>query len=65
MIIIINNKKYDITEFLNEHPGGNNVFVDGKDMTEEFNSIGHSKHAIQMLKKYEKCACTTTTCDQQ
>ena len=53
MIIIINNKKYDVTEFLNEHPGGNNVFVDGKDMTEEFNAVGHSKHAIQMLKKYE------------
>lgn len=52
MIIIINNKKYDITEFVNEHPGGNNVFVDGKDMTEEFNKVGHSKHAIKMLEKY-------------
>jgi ferredoxin-NADP reductase len=53
MIIIINNNKYDITEFVNEHPGGNHVFVDGKDMTEEFNSVGHSKHAIKMLEKYK------------
>jgi NAD(P)H-flavin reductase len=52
MIIIINNKKYDITEFINEHPGGNNVFVDGKDMTEEFNKVGHSKQAVKMLEKY-------------
>ena len=52
MIIIINNKKYDVTEFINEHPGGNQVFVDGKDMTEEFNKICHSKEAIKMLEKY-------------
>jgi NAD(P)H-flavin reductase len=52
MIIIINNKKYDITEFLNEHPGGKNVFIDGADMTEEFNDVGHSKSAIKMLEKY-------------
>ena len=52
MIIIINNKKYDITEFINEHPGGNNVFVNGRDMTEEFNKVGHTKQAVKMLEKY-------------
>ena len=52
MIIIINNKKYDVTEFINEHPGGNQVFIDGKDMTKEFNKICHSKEAIKMLEKY-------------
>lgn len=52
MIIIINNKKYDITEFINEHPGGSDVFIDGADMTEEFNKIGHSKDAIKLLEKY-------------
>jgi cytochrome b involved in lipid metabolism len=35
MIITINNNKYDVTEFLNEHPGGKDVFIDGADMTEE------------------------------
>ena len=53
MIIIINNDKYDVTEFINEHPGGKDVFIDGADMTAEFNKIGHSKHAIQMLEKYK------------
>ena len=52
MIISINNKKYDITEFLSDHPGGSNVFIDGKDMTKEFYEINHSKNAINMLKKY-------------
>ena len=46
MIITINNKKYDVTEFLNEHPGGKDVFIDGADMTEKFNKVGHSKEAI-------------------
>ena len=55
MIIIINNEKYDITEFVNEHPGGKDVFIDGADMTAEFNKIGHSKHAIQLLEKYKIC----------
>jgi NAD(P)H-flavin reductase len=52
MIITINNKKYDITEFINQHPGGKHVFIDGADMTEEFNKVGHSKEAIKMLEKY-------------
>ena len=52
MIITIDNKKYDVTEFINEHPGGKNVFIDGADMTTEFNNVGHSKSAIKMLEKY-------------
>lgn len=52
MKIIINNNLYDITEFINEHPGGNHVFKNGSDMTEEFNAVGHSKEAIEMLKNY-------------
>jgi NAD(P)H-flavin reductase len=52
MIITIDNKKYDVTEFLNEHPGGKDVFIDGTDMTTEFNNVGHSKSAIKMLEKY-------------
>ena len=52
MIITINNKRYDITEFLNEHPGGKDVFINGADMTEQFDMVGHSKNAIKMLEKY-------------
>jgi len=52
MIITINNLKYDISEFLNEHPGGKHVFIDGADMTMQFNKVGHSKEAIKLLDKY-------------
>ena len=52
MIIYINKKKYDITEFIKEHPGGADVFKDGQDMTEAFNDVGHSKEAIKMLETY-------------
>ena len=52
MIIYINHKRYDITEFIKEHPGGADVFKDGKDMTEEFNAVGHSKNAVKMLERY-------------
>ena len=52
MIITINNKKYDVTEFVKDHPGGKDVFIDGANMTEEFNKVGHSKEAINMLEKY-------------
>ena len=52
MIIYLNGKKYDITEFINEHPGGSDVFIDGKDMTEEFDKVHHSEEAKKMLKLY-------------
>jgi len=52
MIITINNNQYDVTEFMNEHPGGKNVFKNGADMTKEFNKVGHSKEAVKMLEKY-------------
>ena len=52
MIIYINRHKYDITEFIKEHPGGADVFKDGKDMTGEFNAVGHSKNAVKMLEQY-------------
>lgn len=52
MIITINNKKYDLTEFINEHPGGREVFKNGEDMTQQFNAVGHSPQAIKMMEKY-------------
>lgn len=52
MIIYIDSNKYDITEFVNEHPGGSEVFKDGTDLTKEFNEVGHSKEAIKMLEQY-------------
>lgn len=54
MKIIIHNKLYDISNFISEHPGGKDVF-DGKnnvDLTDEYNSVGHSNSANNMLSVY-------------
>lgn len=52
--IILNNKVYDVTKFLVEHPGGEEVILDmaGQDATEVFNDIGHSTDAKQMAEDY-------------
>ncbi|KAI8366641.1 cytochrome b5 [Radiomyces spectabilis] len=50
----IHNKVYNITEFILEHPGGEEVLIDeaGKDATEAFEDIGHSDEAREVLEKY-------------
>ncbi|KAI8992069.1 cytochrome b5-like heme/steroid binding domain-containing protein [Mycotypha africana] len=50
----IHDKVYNVTEFIWEHPGGEEVLVDeaGKDATEAFEDIGHSDEAREILKKY-------------
>mmetsp|Transcript_10994 Transcript_10994/g.17975 ORF Transcript_10994/g.17975 Transcript_10994/m.17975 type:complete len:142 (+) Transcript_10994:32-457(+) len=54
--LAINGKVYDVTEFLDEHPGGPDVMVDsgGRDATTDFDDVGHSEDARSMLKKYLK-----------
>lgn len=51
--MIIEGKVYDCTKFLPEHPGGEEVMVDcgGKDATQVFEDIGHSRDAYGMLEK--------------
>nr|CAE75863.1 cytochrome b5 [Coryphaenoides armatus] len=48
--IIINNKVYDVTQFLEEHPGGEEVLREqaGGDATESFEDVGHSRDAREM-----------------
>uniref|UniRef100_A0A8C2F0A9 Cytochrome b5 n=1 Tax=Cyprinus carpio TaxID=7962 RepID=A0A8C2F0A9_CYPCA len=48
--IIINNKVYDVTKFLEEHPGGEEVLLEqaGGDATESFEDVGHSTDAREM-----------------
>ncbi|XP_069368481.1 cytochrome b5 [Paralichthys olivaceus] len=48
--IIIQNKVYDVTKFLEEHPGGEEVLREqaGGDATESFEDIGHSSDAREM-----------------
>ncbi|XP_046670196.1 cytochrome b5 [Homalodisca vitripennis] len=54
-LIVINNIVYNVTDFLNEHPGGEEVLLEqvGKDATEAFEDVGHSSDAREMMKKYK------------
>ncbi|GAB5590565.1 hypothetical protein Unana1_05465 [Umbelopsis nana] len=54
LYVAIHNKVYNITEFVEEHPGGEEVLLDeaGKDATEAFEDIGHSDEAREILHKY-------------
>jgi cytochrome-b5 reductase len=47
-------KIYDVTKYLDDHPGGAEVMLDvaGTDADEFFEDIGHSKEAREELKKY-------------
>ena len=51
---VIHDKVYDITEFLAEHPGGEEILIEnaGIDSTENFEDVGHSSDAREMLDEY-------------
>ncbi|XP_070172455.1 cytochrome b5 [Polyergus mexicanus] len=53
--IIIHGSVYNLTSFLMEHPGGEEVLLGlaGQDGTECFDSIGHSDEAKQLRGKYK------------
>ncbi|KAJ2818448.1 Cytochrome b5 type B (outer mitochondrial membrane) [Coemansia furcata] len=52
--IVVHGKVYDVTKFLDEHPGGEEVILEhaGIDATEAFEDIGHSDDARDLLKEY-------------
>ncbi|XP_052170395.1 cytochrome b5 isoform X2 [Diospyros lotus] len=47
-------KVYDVTKFLDDHPGGDEVLLSatGKDATDDFEDVGHSSSARAMLDEY-------------
>lgn len=49
--IVYNGQVYDVSKYLDEHPGGEEVILDcaGTDATEAFNDIGHSDDAHEIL----------------
>lgn len=49
--VIIHGDAYDVTEFLNEHPGGKNAILKqaGGDATEDFEAV----HSVDILEKYQ------------
>uniref|UniRef100_A0A8C3NU66 Cytochrome b5 type B n=1 Tax=Cyanoderma ruficeps TaxID=181631 RepID=A0A8C3NU66_9PASS len=52
--LVIHGRIYDVTRFLEEHPGGEEVLLEqaGRDATESFEDVGHSTDAREMLKQY-------------
>ncbi|KAJ7368854.1 cytochrome b5-like heme/steroid binding domain-containing protein [Mycena olivaceomarginata] len=51
LYILIHEKVYDVTKFLDEHPGGDEVILaeSGQDATEAFEDVGHSDEARELL----------------
>ncbi|KAJ2934268.1 hypothetical protein H1R20_g2839, partial [Candolleomyces eurysporus] len=49
--VLINGNVYDVTKFLDEHPGGDEVILaeGGQDATEAFEDVGHSDEARALL----------------
>ncbi|KAF8402434.1 hypothetical protein HHK36_013390 [Tetracentron sinense] len=53
--LIIHSQVYDVTKFLEEHPGGEEVLIEasGKgDATKGFEEVGHSSTATSMMSGY-------------
>ncbi|KAI3444369.1 hypothetical protein Pfo_001034 [Paulownia fortunei] len=52
--LIISGKVYDVTPFLEEHPGGEEVLLmsTGKDATTDFEDVGHSNDAQEKMKEF-------------
>ncbi|KAF5303087.1 hypothetical protein FQR65_LT08418 [Abscondita terminalis] len=52
--VVIYDRVYDVTKFLNEHPGGRDILLEygGRDASWAFRSSGHSKSALYALKLY-------------
>ena len=58
----LHHKVYDISRYLDDHPGGSEVLLDlaGKDGTEECEDVGHSKAARAELSQFEVGEITPT-----
>ncbi|XP_047147184.1 cytochrome b5 [Vigna umbellata] len=52
--ILVGGKVYDVTQYLDDHPGGDDVILaaTGKDATEDFEDAGHSKSARELMEQY-------------
>jgi len=52
--MVIYNKVYDVTDFIQQHPGGDSVMLEniGYDGTSAFHGVGHSRDALEMLDDY-------------
>jgi len=51
LYVVIHDKIYNASSFIDEHPGGEEVLLDvaGQDATEAFEDVGHSDEAREIL----------------
>jgi len=51
LYVLLHGKVYDVTKFIDEHPGGDEVILaeSGQDATEAFEDVGHSEEARALL----------------
>ncbi|KAF1984929.1 cytochrome b5 [Aulographum hederae CBS 113979] len=51
LFLVIHDKVYNTSSFVDEHPGGEEVLLDvgGQDATEAFEDVGHSDEAREIL----------------
>ncbi|KAI9827869.1 MAG: hypothetical protein M1826_006175 [Phylliscum demangeonii] len=54
-LVVIHDVVYDVSSFVDEHPGGEEVLLDvaGQDATEAFEDVGHSDEARSVLQGLE------------
>ncbi|KAL8824156.1 MAG: hypothetical protein Q9191_005260 [Dirinaria sp. TL-2023a] len=52
LYLVVHDKVYNATTFIDEHPGGEEVLLDvgGQDATEAFEDVGHSDEAREILQ---------------
>ncbi|KIW73420.1 hypothetical protein PV04_01542 [Phialophora macrospora] len=52
LYVVIHDKVYNASSFVDEHPGGEEVLLDvgGQDSTEAFEDVGHSDEAREILE---------------
>ncbi|XP_030454715.1 cytochrome b5-like [Syzygium oleosum] len=52
--LVIEGKVYDVTKFMEDHPGGDEVLLSstGKDATDDFEDVGHSSSARAMMDDF-------------
>ncbi|KAJ9193476.1 hypothetical protein DTO166G4_3217 [Paecilomyces variotii] len=52
--VAIHGKVYDITKYIQDHPGGQDLLIDvgGTDATGAFEDVGHSEDASEILEQY-------------
>ncbi|CAK3953418.1 cytochrome b5 [Lecanosticta acicola] len=52
LYLVIHDKVYNTSSFVDEHPGGEEVLLDvgGQDATEAFEDVGHSDEAREILE---------------